>query len=104
MITVTEMAAGKAKNMMTQSNAEGGLRIKVVPGGCSGYSYDMSFDKEKEDDTVVEKSGMKFLFDEQTIRFMEGANIDYIDALHGGGFKIDNPNFSHGCGCGKSFG
>ncbi len=106
MITVTELAATKAKTMMEKSaKQEGlGLRVKVVPGGCSGYSYDMSFDDQKEGDAVVEQNGMKFLFDQQAVRFMQGSRIDYVDSLHGAGFKIDNPNFAHACGCGKSFG
>ncbi len=104
MITVTELAATKAKNMMEKTGKTSGLRIKVVPGGCSGFSYDMGFDEQREDDTVVEQAGMKFLFDPTAMRFLEGSKIDYIDALSGAGFKIDNPNFTHSCGCGKSFG
>ncbi len=104
MIAVTELAATKAKNMMEKSRASGGLRIKVVPGGCSGFSYDMGFDEQREDDVVIEQNGMRFLFDPMAMRFMQGSRIDYIDSLTGAGFKIDNPNFSHECGCGKSFG
>ena len=104
MITVTELAATKARSMMEKSGKQGGLRIKVVPGGCSGFSYDMGFDEQKEGDIVIEQNGMKFLFDQQAVRFMQGSRIDYTDSLSDAGFKIDNPNFTHSCGCGKSFG
>ena len=105
MITVTELAASKARHMMEKAGKESlGLRIKVVPGGCSGFNYDMGFDEQREDDVVIEQNGMKFLFDAMTMRFMQGSRIDYVDSLTDAGFKIDNPNFTHECGCGKSFG
>ena len=104
MITVTELAATKARSMMPAEAGGRGLRIKVVPGGCSGFSYDMSFDEQKEGDVIIEQNGMKFIFDATAMRFMQGSRIDYVDSLHDAGFKIDNPNFTHSCGCGKSFG
>ena len=76
-----------------------------MPGGCSGMSYGLDFEKEPEsDDIVVETHGVKLFVDAESDSMLRGAVIDYVDALQGAGFKISNPNAKKTCGCGQSFG
>ena len=105
-LIVTEKAANKISEMLKQHNKIGwGLRIGVVPGGCSGFQYSMGFDeKATETDKVVEEKGVKIFVDEKSLDKLWGCSVDYVESLQGAGFKIENPNASSGCGCGKSFG
>lgn len=81
------------------------LRLQVMPGGCAGFKYDFSFDENKQDqDVIVEKGKLKILIDKDTLNFVKGAKIDYIESLQETGFKISNPNAHSTCGCGTSFG
>ncbi|HEY6421088.1 MAG TPA: iron-sulfur cluster assembly accessory protein [Candidatus Binataceae bacterium] len=83
--------------------AEQGLRIGVVGGGCSGFQYSLNFDAEKEGDRVVNFDGMRVLVDEISLPYVAGTTLDYVEGLHGAGFKFDNPRASRTCGCGSSF-
>jgi iron-sulfur cluster assembly protein len=105
-ITLTEKAKEKVKDIMADQPEEyAGLRIEVVGGGCSGYQYRMGFDKSysEEKDQVLEFDGLKVLIDRSSLLHMEGAEVDYVDGLHGAGFKFNNPNVTSTCGCGESF-
>jgi len=106
-VIITDNAASKIKDIMQKENKTDGygLRIEVVPGGCAGFSYDMTFDNQKKEDAeVIEKNGLKVFVDSQSMVFLKGAKVDYVESLHGAGFKIDNPNATKSCGCGNSFG
>jgi iron-sulfur cluster insertion protein len=84
--------------------AEQALRVGVVGGGCSGFSYTMSFDTEtKPDDTLIEVGGIRVLVDAASLQYLEGTTLDYVTGLHGSGFKFDNPKAERTCGCGSSF-
>ncbi len=106
MITITTNAAAKVKGILEQEKANipnGGLRIYVQGGGCSGFSYGMVLDEASEDDQVFEKEGIKVIVDPMSFRYLEGAEVDYKEDLMGGGFAIKNPNAVSTCGCGHSF-
>ncbi|MBS3148148.1 iron-sulfur cluster assembly accessory protein [Candidatus Woesearchaeota archaeon] len=102
----TDNAAQKVKALLLKSKQEGyGLRVQVMPGGCSGFVYQMNFEKAPQsDDIVVEDKGVKLFIDKESMDLLKGSEIDYLDDLNQSGFKVNNPNAKHGCGCGKSFG
>ena len=105
MLQLTDTAASKVKEIMsTQSPIPAGLRISVVGGGCSGFSYHMAFDNaENPSDNVYEFEGLKVLVDQMSEMYLDGVQIDYIETLEGAGFKFNNPNVKSTCGCGSSF-
>lgn len=104
-LTLTDKAAQKLKVLMSEQAGVTGLRIQVVPGGCSGYQYAFDFEeKAAPEDHVIEQNGVKVFIDPESMSMLAGVTVDYLDGLHGSGFKISNPNASHNCGCGKSFG
>jgi len=105
MITVTDTATRKIAEAMGQEPAPVfGLRVAVYPGGCSGYEYGMTFAPEAEQgDWIGDFGPVKVLIDPQSLVFLEGANIDYVETLQASGFTITNPNAARGCGCGRSF-
>jgi iron-sulfur cluster assembly accessory protein len=81
-----------------------GLRVTIVGGGCSGFQYSMGFDSEQhEGDTMVPFEGVHVLIDEVSLPYVAGTTLDYVEGLHGAGFKFNNPRASHTCGCGSSF-
>ena len=101
------MAVTKVKELIQKENkgSDFGLRVEVIPGGCSGMSYDLSFDnQQRKDDEIILKEGLKIFVDRNSLKFMQGAKIDFVDSIHGTGFKIDNPMATKTCGCGNSFG
>jgi iron-sulfur cluster assembly accessory protein len=105
-VLLTKKAEDKVKEiMLEQPEPYAGLRIQVVGGGCSGFQYRMGFDKNFNDqsDTVFEFDGLKVFVDRQSLLYMDGAEVDYIEGLHGAGFKFNNPNSTGSCGCGSSF-
>ena len=104
-VFITDLAAKKiAEIFVAQSKQDYGLRIEVVPGGCSGYMYNFMIDKEPTfEDTVIEEKGVKVFIDPESMEMLRGSTIDYIDSLQGAGFKVENPNSGGSCGCGKSF-
>lgn len=104
MITITESAGSKIKEMLAGEEGNPYLRVGVKGGGCSGLSYGMGFDAEKhEKDTELEQQGIKVLIDEYSRPILHGTVIDYKESLMGGGFTINNPNAIASCGCGSSF-
>jgi len=104
-LKITEKAVERLKSILKEQNKEGyGLRVSVVPGGCSGFQYSFDFEnKNQEKDTVLEINNVKFFFDEESTSMLKGATIDYVEGLQGAGFKISNPNATSTCGCGQSF-
>ncbi len=105
MITVTDSAAAKVKELLDQEQDESlALRVAVRPGGCSGFSYEMFFDGEMgDDDTSTEFGGVRVVVDTTSAQLLTGATLDYKDGLQQTGFSIDNPNAQRTCGCGQSF-
>jgi iron-sulfur cluster assembly accessory protein len=104
-VTLTDAASAKVAQLI---EAEGDpsllLRVGVRPGGCSGFSYEMYFDTERNDDDIVhEFGGVTVAVDPQSMTMLKGAEIDYRDGLQGAGFAINNPNVTRACGCGNSF-
>jgi iron-sulfur cluster assembly accessory protein len=107
MINVTEMAAGKIQELLTEENRIGaGLRVFVQGGGCSGFQYGLMIDEGQGDaaaDQVFEVNGVRLLVDPISLRYLKGAEVDFVDNSMGGGFTIKNPNAKSTCGCGSSF-
>ncbi|MBB3108424.1 iron-sulfur cluster assembly protein [Paenibacillus phyllosphaerae] len=105
MITISDTANDKIKEMLAaEETPDLFLRIGVKEGGCSGFSYGMGFDDEQhDDDQVLEMSGLKVVVDAESIRYLNGLQIDFKESAMGGGFTIDNPNATATCGCGSSF-
>jgi iron-sulfur cluster assembly accessory protein len=106
MINITAAAATKVKGILEQEKEnipQGGLRIYVQGGGCSGFSYGMVLDEVADGDQVFETDGIKVIVDPMSLRYLEGAEVDYKEDLMGGGFAIKNPNATSTCGCGHSF-
>ncbi len=104
-INLTPKALEMVKQMHAKEKlgAEQGLRISVVGGGCSGFQYSLSFDVRKEGDTAQEIDGAKVFVDEISLPYIAGTTLDYVEGLHAGGFRFDNPRASRTCGCGSSF-
>lgn len=105
MLTLTETAVNKVKEIMTQqSPVPAGLRVAVVGGGCSGFSYHMAFEGQSNGmDKILDFGGLKVFIDQASLLYLEGTEIDYAETLEGAGFKFNNPNVKHTCGCGSSF-
>jgi len=105
-ITLSAGAASKLQALMQEKQLDSryALRVFVAGGGCSGLQYGMTFDdQQQQDDLELEQNGMRMIIDPLSLRYLQGASIDYVDSLMGGGFKIDNPNAVASCGCGHSF-
>ena len=102
---ITNKAAEKLKEVLKENSKEGsGLRVEIVPGGCSGFQYGLELDDTTTDlDLVLEEKGVKIIVSKENMNFLKGAKLDYVDSLQGGGFKISNPNANSSCGCGQSF-
>jgi iron-sulfur cluster assembly protein len=104
MVTLTPDAITKVKAFLSEQKEEAGLRIAVLGGGCSGFQYQMTLEKEaKEDDKVIDMEGLKVFIDSRSMLYLNGTEVDYIDGENGSGFKFDNPNAKDACGCGESF-
>lgn len=104
-LTVTSAAADTIRTLLEQRSIPGyALRVFVSGGGCSGMQYGMAFEEAARDfDAVVDAEGVKLIIDPTSLMYLQGATIDYVDSLMGGGFRIDNPNAVSSCGCGHSF-
>ena len=104
-ITLTTKAIGKVKEIMGQQTpVPAGLRVGVVGGGCSGFSYSMSFENNSGlMDKVFDMDGLKVFVDATSLTYLNGCTVDYLETLEGAGFKFDNPQVKSTCGCGSSF-
>lgn len=107
MINVTETAASRISELLVEEGRLGaGLRVFVQGGGCSGFQYGLMIDEgegDVESDQVFEVNGVKLLVDPISLRYLSGAEVDFVDNNMGGGFTIKNPNAKSTCGCGSSF-
>ncbi|MBI3940279.1 MAG: iron-sulfur cluster assembly accessory protein [Acidobacteria bacterium] len=104
-ITITEKAAGQIKELMRKHNVtEGGLRVGVKGGGCSGLMYSMDLESnERPGDQVFETDGVKVFCDMKSYLYLDNMTLDYSEGLMQKGFVFNNPNATHSCGCGQSF-
>jgi iron-sulfur cluster assembly protein len=106
MVTLTEKAAGKIRELMAEEpeGDVGVLRIAIQGGGCSGFQYALGFDRGPQDgDEQLEMHGVRLVVDPFSAPYLQGSEIDFVDALMGAGFAINNPNVVASCGCGSSF-
>ena len=105
MVQLTERAIGKVKEIMaSQQPAPAGLRIAVVGGGCSGFSYSMAFENTPNMlDKTYTFDGLKVFIDQASLLYLDGVQVDYVETMEGSGFKFNNPNVKNTCGCGSSF-
>ena len=102
MITLTESAANKMKTLLLEKE-ETGVRAAVQGGGCSGFTYKLLFDNEKDGDRVIIDRDVKIYLDSKSFLYLMGTEIDFVDELNQSGFKFVNPNAKRTCGCGESF-
>ncbi len=105
LVSMTSRASDKLKEIIEkQGRADLALRVYVTPGGCSGFSYGMTFaEGVDEGDSVVDTDGVRIVVDPMSAMYLKGSEIDFVDALMGGGFALRNPNAVSSCGCGQSF-
>ena len=105
MLALTPKAAEKVKEIRAAEGIEEAmkLRLRVVGGGCSGFSYDLYFDAPAEGDKLLESHGVALVVDQMSLMYLMGTEVDYVEGLHGAGFKFHNPNVKSTCGCGSSF-
>jgi iron-sulfur cluster assembly accessory protein len=105
-VTVTPTAASEVQRFMEEQGASGaaGLRVAVLPGGCSGFQYGLNIEDEaQDDDDIIESNGVRLFVDPFSNQYLEGVEIDYVTTMMGSGFTFKNPNATGGCGCGSSF-
>ena len=103
-ITVSPKAVKEVKRILAEQGKPGlGLRVGVKGGGCSGLSYSLNFDAQKEGDNVFEFEDTRVFVDPKSLLYLAGMTLDFSDSLEGRGFKFVNPNASRTCGCGESF-
>ncbi len=105
MISLSANAIEKVREIReSEGLGDQGLRVRVIGGGCSGFTYDLFFEDEvTELDQTFESEGIKIYIDMMSYQFLEGTEIDYVEGLHGAGFKFVNPQAKSTCGCGSSF-
>src|SRR4051812_14935074 len=105
MVQLTETAITKVQEILTSQEPQpAGLRISVVGGGCSGFSYSMAFENSPSMlDKTYTFNGLKVFIDQASLLYLDGAEVDYVETLEGSGFKFNNPNVKSTCGCGSSF-
>jgi iron-sulfur cluster insertion protein len=105
MLLITANAAVKINEIRDAEAIEStmALRLRVVGGGCAGFSYDLYFDEPTEVDRQLDVAGVKVVVDEMSLMYLVGVEIDYVEGLQGAGFKFNNPNVKSTCGCGSSF-
>jgi iron-sulfur cluster insertion protein len=104
-VALSAKAAEKVIEIRAEENIEDtyALRLKVQGGGCSGFSYDLYFDQQQDIDHSFESNGVKLICDQMSLMYLMGTEVDYVEGLHGAGFKFNNPNVKSTCGCGSSF-
>jgi iron-sulfur cluster assembly accessory protein len=106
LIHITTLAAGKVNEIREAEaiEAQMALRLRVVGGGCAGFSYDLYFDEPQEGiDRQLEINGVQVVVDDMSLMYLVGTEVDYVEGLQGAGFKFNNPNVKSTCGCGSSF-
>ena len=105
MIRITDNAAKKVLEIASEEDLGGqGLRLRVIGGGCAGFNYDLYFeDTPTPMDEEFEDKGVKMFIDPLSFQYLDGTEIDYVESLHGAGFKFNNPNVTSTCGCDSSF-
>jgi iron-sulfur cluster assembly accessory protein len=104
-LNLTDRAAEKVREIRSAENIEEtyGLRLRVVGGGCSGFSYDLYFDQSTQMDKLYDSHGVQLVVDQMSLQYLRGTEVDYVEGLQGAGFKFNNPNVKSTCGCGSSF-
>ena len=104
MIQLTEQAVYKVKEVISaETDNFVGMRVAVIGGGCSGFQYAMNLEREEQQgDHIVELEGLRVFVDEQSMLYLDGTQIDYVETVQGAGFKFENPNVTSSCGCGES--
>jgi iron-sulfur cluster assembly protein len=105
-LTLTQTATAKVQDFIKEHGveSEAGLRVAVLPGGCSGFQYGLNIeDQPEEDDEIMELGGVKIFVDPFSAQYLDGVEIDYVTSFMGQGFSFRNPNAAGGCGCGSSF-
>jgi iron-sulfur cluster assembly protein len=103
-VTLTETASKMVRDILAKEESDSlALRVYVAGGGCSGLQYGMALDDPMEDDILVNYEGIRVVVDPESLRFIQGSEIDYVDSLMGAGFTVNNPNAVSSCGCGHSF-
>lgn len=103
LITLTDAAVEQVIELLSKEENGKGLRLGVKGGGCSGFSYSLNFDFEKERDNIIEHENFKVFLDPKSTIYLKGIQLDYQSGLDGKGFVFQNPNASNTCGCGESF-
>ena len=107
-ITLTDKAATEVRKFIEGdeqiSATTAGLRIGVLPGGCSGFKYSLNIEEAaQEDDIILDANGVRVFVDGFSLQYLNGVTIDYVSSMQGSGFTFSNPNATGGCGCGSSF-
>jgi len=105
-IEFTPKGAEKVHEFLSTQEADtssAGLRVGVRGGGCSGFQYQLAFDEQRDGDIIFESAGLKVIVDAQSLPYVDGSSIDYVESLQGAGFQVNNPNVVAACGCGSSF-
>ncbi|MDX6511667.1 MAG: iron-sulfur cluster assembly protein [Gaiellaceae bacterium] len=104
LMSVTEAAAAKIRQLMAEEDDVAVLRVAIQGGGCSGFQYGLGFDRgAQEGDLEFSESGIDVVVDPYSAPYLQGAEIDYVDSIQSAGFAINNPNATSSCGCGHSF-
>ncbi len=105
-VSLTDGALEQVKRFLEQEDlaADAGLRVSVLPGGCSGFKYGLNIEEQPmEDDMVIEQNGVRLFVDAFSAQYLNGTTIDYMESMQGAGFSFNNPTTTGGCGCGSSF-
>jgi iron-sulfur cluster assembly accessory protein len=105
-VLLTPLAAGEVRRYIEEQGAgeAAGLRVGVLPGGCSGFQYGLNIEDEPgDDDMTFESQGIRLFVDPFSLQYLQGTEIDYVSTFQGSGFTFNNPNATGGCGCGSSF-
>ncbi len=105
-MTLTDTAASEVRKFFVDNDVPegGGLRVRVIPGGCSGFQYAMDIEDEpQEDDSILDLKGIQVFVDMFSAQYLDGVEIDYVSTVMGSGFTFKNPNATGSCGCGSSF-
>lgn len=106
-VNLTDTAAAEVRKFMSAEQvdpATAGLRVGVLPGGCSGFKYSLNIEEAAQDDDIIlDLSGLRVFVDGFSLQYLNGVTIDYVSSMQGAGFTFNNPNATGGCGCGSSF-